>query len=444
MIKKIKLLSLISLLAFSLHANAALTCPAGQTVKWHSVDQNYPNGYPCENNAGGCVATSPEGVCAQYDPNNGPNGASGYTLSDPQYAPYDDTQGQCSLAIANLGAGARAPGPVVRSFCETTPQTCSIPAGTETGTLMAAIDSSGNQVDNGQYCYQHCTVNVQGVGLTFGGPSITKGPLKYVSTGAVCNDADNQPTNSGNLCSVQNGQTVCTIANQPCVRINGDLECKQDLLPPSDHTVKQTASGGVLVNSTNTTGAPDNGTPGVPAAPSLTLTDSSTNVTDNYYGPDKVNASTKGPACPAGQTTNSDGSCSGTSVCPYGTSKNAAGQCVSDSTGKCGADGQPDCSVKQKAKPGTYNGPSSGDADSFGTSFGNFKSRVAGSALAGSLTAFQSGIPTGGAAPTAGFDVFGHHFVIDTGPALNGAASTLHALFLCLFALGAVILFFKA
>jgi hypothetical protein len=336
---------------------AAFTTNAFAATCW--FDNAYPSNGEATARNSSCVHASAAEACSHMITQPSFSTNSTYNFSVTGYQQTTAPNGyQCTLTATPKAGGSPnatiSPRDTLASYTYTGP-ICSIPAGQQVSTIMATPNSSGVIVDNGSYCYNSCQINTQGVGLTISSASASSpsaGTIIYTSTGAVCSANTPPPASTGAQCVVINGQSVCDVVGQPCVRINGDLTCSQDLLPPSDHTAKQLPSGAVVTNTaTPAPPAPDNGTPNQIATPSLTLntntsTNTSNHTTNNYYDKPTVDKSSKGAPCPSGQITNGDGSCSATGYCPTGTSKNAAGQCISDNTANCGGSGQPACQVE--------------------------------------------------------------------------------------------------
>ena len=111
----------------------------------------------------------------------------------------------------------------------------------------------------------------------------------------------------------------------------------------------------------------------------------------------------------------------------------------------CGTSDTPACQQEQKPKPGTVTTPELDTAPEYLDTLNSFKSRVNASAIASSLTGLSAAIPSGGACPTATFNVFNHQFTVDAHCTIfDHFYSTIHAMFLMTFALSSLIIFFKA
>ena len=227
----------------------------------------------------------------------------------------------------------------------------------------------------------------------------------YKGNSAACSMSNNPdaPKPDSTPDFLQGGNTKTTVQwpnHGPCGYVDGTYKCK-GVSPPG--TCGKTSDGGAQCETPKGTApasppGPDNGTAGTPALPVATVTNNTT--TTSFYNTSTVVNSTGGMGNISTPTpgTGTTGGTSPTAAQMPGSSENPA-EIDCEASGTC-TNGD-----------GNYTG-SAPEVKDFSTSLNDFQSGVASSPIASAFTGIGSGMPTGGTAPSATFEIFGHNFTL--------------------------------
>lgn len=269
----------------------------------------------------------------------------------------------------------------------------------------------GSAVQDGVGCTM--SVSSTSTAVSVGGSSCTM--VNGVYTGSQVPSDDPAPPpkgQAGDCTATGSGGFACSEANhgKNCGTFNGDEVCPQSI-PPG--TCVSFESGGVACTTSSTPPAPNNGTPGQPAAPtgkvSYTSQDSSghnVTTTTNYYSSTVVNASSGGSVDTNGSGANVGNGNNGTGIPGKSTGGSGAGggSSPSSANGDCGASGV-DCG-------GDGSVPQLPSEPTLQQAAQTYYAALASVPVVAAVGGIAAAVPDG-QCPTASFSVFGQQYTLD-------------------------------
>ncbi|MGQ0619661.1 MAG: hypothetical protein ACT4QA_07035 [Panacagrimonas sp.] len=367
-----------------------------------------------------------------------------YRLSGP-CAAVNSTTLHCPGIFSNPSSGnTGSTNFAVTQQCVT--GVCGSPEGTE-----IEVGLSGTNAPD-TICQNKCTYR-RTYGIMF--PSLGGGGGGYQSTGASCGATTSglgSPTGGGEYsedtqCGTFNGERICvaSLSNGQCARTSGG----------------QGVCVTGLFDNTQSPQAPNAGVPNLPASADMIVNDYINVQTNHYYNQNTMNGSTTTPGNPTGPDAGGPGSGGGGTVpgdddgdgnCEIGEDcfNNVPGD--DDNDGVC-EPGEA-CDEEEEEQPSgeceegedcSANFSVLDDVPGFAESVASFQTRVAASQIATSINNLGAVIPSGGACPTSSFNALGTSFTIDAHCQLaQQFGGVIRGFFLAMFALVAIIVFFKA
>lgn len=169
---------------------------------------------------------------------------------------------------------------------------------------------------------------------------------RYTYTGDTCTDApfiEKTPKDPQGCVTGANGKTVC-MSTPGCGTVNGEAFCVSDA-GASNCATNNVSGVRVCKGDAPTTSVPDNGTPGVPAAPDAVVTTQPGSSVTNVYSSSTVSNSTN---YGTGGDPEASGNCGapGQPACSTKGNCGGPGQPMCKSDIDCGGPGEPKCGVK--------------------------------------------------------------------------------------------------
>ena len=330
------------------------------------------------------------------------------------------------------------------------------------GTSGVACFQRPNDAANG------CFAKLSGVGIETGADG-QLGGSGYISGGAwtyttdTCTNDPQAPSPANETrCESVNGSNVCTTPDPSCITVDGEQSCyttSGGMCTTSEcvklATEKITGSSGyeVTTDDAATPPAPDTGTAGDRAPSDVTVTGQGTQggftVVESFH--------VFGSGTAGGSTTNAPripGDTDNDKVCEPGEPCDDPGLGDDDQDGTCEEgeacdDNAPeppeDPQGCQEGEDCSASFGDLGDVPTFGESLSAFRTRIGSAPIAGALSDLSAPISTGGTCPIASFEVLEQSFTFDAHcDLLEQFGAQIRLIFIALFALAALLLFFKA